>query len=70
VDSNRRIKIVGMVKNLKRPWTEQENRLLRKLAEANASTTLIAAKLKRRTTAVRAHASILKIPLRRPKLSS
>jgi len=54
-----------MGKNLGRPWTPKDDELLRKLAEANASTALIAAQLMRSVMAVRAHASILKISLRK-----
>ena len=54
-----------MRKNLKRPWTPEEDELLRKLAEANASPALMAAKLMRSMMAVRAHASVLKISLRK-----
>jgi hypothetical protein len=64
-DRRPRLERPTMAKNLKRPWTAKDDQLLRKLAEANASTALIAAKLMRSVMAVRAHASILKISLRK-----
>ena len=51
-----------MARYPKRPWTVEEDQLLRRLAEDNASTAVIAAKLKRTATAIRSRAKILKIP--------
>jgi len=50
-----------------RPWTPEEEDLLRGLIEGGASITLIAAKLKRTSTAIRGRASYLKVSLKRVK---
>jgi hypothetical protein len=54
-----------MARYPKRPWTAEEDQLLRKLAEDNTSTAVIVAKLKRTATAVRSRVKILKIPKKR-----
>ena len=51
--------------NTRRPWTAEEHQLLRTLLEGGASITLIAAKLKRNITAVKARASVIGVSLKR-----
>lgn len=53
--------------NARRPWTAEEHQLLRTLLEGGASITLIAAKLKRNITAVKARASVIRVSLKRKK---
>jgi hypothetical protein len=50
-----------------RPWTPEEEDLLRTLIERSASMPLIVAKLKRTAAAVRVHASIIGVSLKRIK---
>jgi hypothetical protein len=49
-------------------WTPEEDALLKSLIEANTSIHLIAAKLKRSVSAIRARASILHIPMKRVRV--
>jgi hypothetical protein len=50
-------------RNAKRPWTPEEDEQLRKMAAAGKNIFVIALKLKRTVSAVRARASILKAPI-------
>ena len=51
-----------------RPWTPKEDNRLRTLLEEGASTTLVAAKLKRTISAVRGRAAVIGISFRQIKL--
>jgi hypothetical protein len=55
-----------------RPWTSQEDDLFRRMAEANASAEIIAAKLNRSVHALKTRAYAIGLPLRwfRPKFAS
>jgi hypothetical protein len=49
------------MKNLRRPWTPDEDARLRSMLEAGISTTIAAAKLKRTKSALRGRASMLQL---------
>jgi hypothetical protein len=52
-------------KNANRPWSSEDDKQLREMAEAGSSVTRMALKFKRTDLAVRARLSVLKVSLRR-----
>ena len=57
-----------MPENTNNKWTPEEDVRLKSLIEANTSVHLIAAKLKRSVSAIRARASILNISMKRVRV--
>ena len=53
-----------------RPWTPEDEKLLRALVESGASVTLVAAKLNRSITAIQVRAKIRGLPFRKIRLKA
>jgi hypothetical protein len=60
--------IVAMAQNQSNAWTPEQDERLRAMFEAGNSKVLVAAKLKRTMSAIKARASVLKILVKRKKL--
>jgi hypothetical protein len=54
--------------NTNNKWTPEEEALLKSLIEANMAMHLIAAKLKRSVSAIRARGNVLHIPMKRVRV--
>jgi len=54
--------------NANNKWTPEEDVRLKSLIEANTPVHLVAAKLKRSVSAIRARASLLNIPMKRVRV--
>ena len=59
-----------MVENRSSRWTQQEDALLRRMAEANVRPDIIAVKLNRTVHAVKARAYMIGLPLKWIKLKA
>jgi hypothetical protein len=53
-----------------RPWTPEDENLLRALVESGASVTLVAAKLNRSITAIQVRAKLMSLPFRKIRLKA
>ena len=53
-----------------RPWTPEDEKLLRELVEGGASVTLVAAKLNRTITAIQVRAKLMRLPFRKVRLKA